>query len=224
MPAKDSLQIVCAEGEGQKLEFKAALSGIAREMAAFANASGGSIFLGVSDAGKIVGVADSNRLRSQIQDIANKCDPRIPIRLASHRQVVEIIVPEGVDKPYRCSEGFFLRIGPNSQQLNRDEIFRFAIKTEKVRFDEQFEEKADAKTCLHTERINAFLRKRGLPEKTAPADLLINLGIAQKQKNRLLLTRAAILFFGREPHDFSRRPVSPAPFTPMRRGPGSWIA
>jgi len=202
MPAKDSLQIVCAEGEGQKVEFKAALSGIAREMAAFANASGGSIFLGVSDAGKIVGVADSNRLRSQIQDIANKCDPRIPIRLASHRQVVEIIVPEGVDKPYRCSEGFFLRIGPNSQQLNRDEIFHFAIKTEKVRFDEQFEEKADAKTCLHTERINAFLRKRGLPEKTASADLLINLGIAQKQKNRLLLTRAAILFFGREPQRF----------------------
>ena len=112
MPAKDSLQIVCADGEGQKVEFKAALSGIAREMAAFANASGGSIFLGVSDAGKIVGVVDSNRLRSQIQDIANQCDPRIPIRMASHRQVVEIIVPEGVDKPYRCSEGFSLRIGP----------------------------------------------------------------------------------------------------------------
>ena len=33
-----------------------------------------------------------------------------------------------------------------------------------------------------------------------PADaLLTNLGIAQKQQNRLLLTRAALLFFGREP-------------------------
>ena len=47
--------------------------------------------------------------------------------------------PEGTDKPYRCKDGFFLRSGPNSQQLNRDEILRFAIKSNKVRFDEQFE-------------------------------------------------------------------------------------
>jgi hypothetical protein len=71
MSKSDSLRIVCAEGEGQKIEFKAKTTNLAKEMVAFANASGGSLFLGISDDGKIVGVDDSNRLRSQIQDVAN---------------------------------------------------------------------------------------------------------------------------------------------------------
>jgi ATP-dependent DNA helicase RecG len=155
--------------------------------------------LGISDDGQVTGVEDSNRLRSQIQDIANNCDPRIPIRIVPQDMVLEIIVPEGSDKPYRCNDGFFMRIGPNSQQLNRDEIFRFAIKSDKFRFDEQFETEINIEEFLDVARVRIFAQGRGLSE-TTPADaLLSNLGIAQKQQNRLLLTRAALLFFGREP-------------------------
>ena len=78
-------------------------------------------YLGWQEDGEIVGVDDSNRLRSKIQDVANGCDPRIDVHIVSRGNVVEIIVPEGTDKPYRCKDGFFLRIGPNSQQLTRDE-------------------------------------------------------------------------------------------------------
>jgi len=85
------LRIVCAEGEGQKIEFKAKITTLAKEMVAFANASGGSLFLGISDDGKIVGVDDSNRLRSQIQDVANGCDPRIGVHIVPRGNVVEIV-------------------------------------------------------------------------------------------------------------------------------------
>ena len=199
MTNKDILRIITAEGEGQKIEFKAKLSGLANEMVAFANASGGSIFLGIADDGQIIGVGDSNRLRSQIQDIANNCDPRISIRIVAHGRVIEIVVPEGSDKPYRSNDGFFLRTGPNSQQLTRDEIFRFAIKSNKIRFDEQFESTTEREDLIDQNKIMGFLIKRGLSEKTKTSDLLINLGLAQKQQNRLLLTRAAFLFFGRDP-------------------------
>ncbi len=195
----ESLKIICAEGEGQKIEFKAKVAGLAKEIAAFANASGGSLYLGISDDGQILGLDDSNRVRSQVQDIANSCDPRIPIRILSHGQVLEIVVPEGVDKPYRCNEGFFLRIGPNSQQLTRDEILRFAIKTDKVRFDEQYEAEVDAEAALDEKRIRAFAQKRGLPETIHADAILTSLGLAQKQQSHLLLTRAALLFFGRQP-------------------------
>ncbi|MEW6186877.1 MAG: ATP-binding protein [Thermodesulfobacteriota bacterium] len=184
------------------MEFKAKQSGLANEMVAFANASGGSIYLGIADDGQIVGVADSNRLRSQIQDIANNCDPRVSIRIVSHGRVIEIAVPEGSDKPYRSNDGFFLRTGPDSQQLTRDEIFRFAIKSNKIRFDEQFEPLAEAEDPLNQKKIKDFLKRRGLPEKIKTGDLLINLSLAQKQQNRLLLTRAAILFFGHDPQKF----------------------
>jgi len=201
MSTKDMLKIVCAEGEGQKIEFKAKISGLANELVAFANASGGSVFIGIADDGKIVGVEDSNRLRSQIQDIANGCDPRISIRIISHGTVLEVVVPEGIDKPYRCNDGFFLRIGPNSQQLTRDEILRFAIRSDKVRFDEQFEPHVDAEKLIDHSRIGVFLKKCGLPNKTRVDDLLTNLGLAHKQHNRLLLTRAAILFFNHAPQN-----------------------
>jgi len=168
-------------------------------MVAFANASGGSIYLGIGDDGQIVGVSDSNRLRSQIQDIANNCDPRISIRIVSHGRVIEVIVPEGSDKPYRSNDGFFLRTGPNSQQLTGDELFRFAIKSNKIRFDEQFESTTETEDPIDQNKIKNFLIQRGLPEKTKASDLLINLGLAQRQQNRLLLTRAALLFFGQGP-------------------------
>ncbi len=154
------------------MEFKAKATALAKEFVAFANASGGSLFLGISDDGEIVGVDDSNRLRSQIQDVANGCDPRIDVHIVSRGNVVEIIVPEGRDKPYRCKNGFFMRIGPNSQQLNRDEILNFAIKSNKVRFDEQFEPVKNAEKLLDSDRLRAFCRRKGLPEKTLPSDLL----------------------------------------------------
>jgi len=199
MSQSDFIRIVCAEGEGQKVEFKAKSTALAKEIVAFANASGGSVFLGISDDGEIVGIEDTNRLRSKIQDAANGCDPRIPIRIVPQGKVMEIVVPEGIDKPYRCKNGFFLRVGPNSQQLNRDEVLRFAIRSNKVRFDEQFETDINAEKLLDDNRIHAFIRRKGLPESTSVVDMLTNLGIAQKQQNCLLLTRAAILFFCYDP-------------------------
>lgn len=193
------LHLVAVEGEGQKIEFKAKASGLAREMVAFANASGGSIFIGIGDDGTLVGVGDSNRLRSEIQASANACDPRVAIRIVPLGKCLEVVVPEGTDKPYRCSEGFFLRIGPNAQQLTRDEILRFAIRGGKVRFDEQFLPDCDPRKDLDPDAIQAFRRQRRLPESTKPADILVNLGIAQRQAGRLVLTGAAVLFFGRDP-------------------------
>lgn len=201
-PDEATLRIVAAEGEGQKVEFKLKASGLAREMMAFANASGGSIFLGIGDDGTIPGVEDSNRLRSEIQAAANTCDPRVAVRIVPRGPCVEVLVPEGTDKPYRCSEGFFLRIGPNSQQLTRDEILAFAIKGGKVRFDEQFLQDCSLSKDLDAAALEAFKRQRNLPRSVKSSDILASLGVAQHQAGRLLLTQAAILFFGREPQRF----------------------
>ena len=44
------------------------ISSLARDLAAFANSSGGKILLGVCDDGKVVGVRDSNKLRPANKD------------------------------------------------------------------------------------------------------------------------------------------------------------
>jgi len=50
-------------------------------MVAFANASGGVIYLGINDNGKIKGIETTNKLKSQIQDTARNCDPPVAVLL-----------------------------------------------------------------------------------------------------------------------------------------------
>jgi len=135
MNSKELKQII-EEGEGYKIEFKESLSGLDKEMVTFANASGGRIFLGISDDKKIKGIKINNALKSQIQDIANNCEPPIKIIFEEFENILIINVREGDDKPYRCSSGFYTRVGPNSQKLNRDEIIAFIKSEGKIRFDE----------------------------------------------------------------------------------------
>ncbi len=110
MNEQELLQIL-EEGEGQKIEFKESLANLDKELVAFANASGGRIFVGITDGRKIKGAKISNRLKSQIQDTAGNCDPKVEIDLESFEDVLIIIVKEGEDKPNRCGSGFYRRVG-----------------------------------------------------------------------------------------------------------------
>src|SRR4030067_1650655 len=106
---RKELEIILKEGEGYKIEFKEGVSGLERELVAFANASGGKIFLGITDDGKIKGIRLTHALKSQIQDIVNNCRPRIKISAEDFDNVLIINVREGEDKPYECSSGFYKR-------------------------------------------------------------------------------------------------------------------
>ncbi len=107
MMDKDELDIILAEGEGYKIEFKEGARGFEKDMVAFANSSGGKIFLGVTDDGKVRGIDTTNRLRSRIQDMANNCNPKIKIITDEMEDIFIIDVREGMDKPYACSSGFY---------------------------------------------------------------------------------------------------------------------
>nr|QNO47196.1 hypothetical protein ADAEDOLL_00002 [Methanosarcinales archaeon ANME-2c ERB4]QNO47240.1 hypothetical protein OPBKKODO_00002 [Methanosarcinales archaeon ANME-2c ERB4] len=87
----EEMDLILDEGEGYLIEFKESMSdSLAKEMVAFANSSGGRIFLGVSDEGMVKGVNITNRLRSQVQDIARKCDPPVSILLKGQANVLTI--------------------------------------------------------------------------------------------------------------------------------------
>lgn len=78
---QQGLDLILEEGEGYRIEFKESLSGIDRELVASANASGGRLFLGITDDGVVKGVRVTNTLRSQVQDIARNCQPSVPTRI-----------------------------------------------------------------------------------------------------------------------------------------------
>lgn len=198
---KKEVNIILKEGEGYKIEFKESISGLEKELAAFANASGGKIFLGVTDDGKIKGIKITNELKSRIQDVANNCRPGIKIFLERFDEILIIIVREGEDKPYECSSGFYKRIGPNSQKMTRNEILDFFKSEGKIRFDELIEPKFNYPKDFDKKRLMTFLKLAELSKSIATETILVNLDVAEKQEG-LYFNNSGVLFFAKAPQRF----------------------
>ena len=196
------LQMILEEGEGYIIEFKENLGNIDREMVAFANTTGGRIFLGISDNGDIKGIKITNKLKSQIQDIANNCRPKVKTTIEIFNNILIINVREGDDKPYECSSGFYSRIGPNSQKLMRNEIREF-FKTEgKIRFDELIVSKFNYPKDFDNNKIFKFLELAGLSKTIGTDKILESLGVCEKQDGELSFNNSGILFFAKEPQRY----------------------
>ena len=81
------LKLILKKGETHKIEFKEKIDkSLDKEIVAFANSSGGQIYIGITDEGKVKGINITNKLKSQIGDIAKNCDPKIFISLKEIRK------------------------------------------------------------------------------------------------------------------------------------------
>lgn len=185
-------------GEGQIIEFKESPDkNLPKEMVAFANASGGVIYLGISDTGKIKGIETSNKLKSQIQDLARNCDPPIAILISQIDKILAIEVKEGINKPYSCASGFYMRMGANSQKMNRDEIIALAIKTGKIRFDEQICAHFDWKD-FDDEKFEYYLKLARISHNMNREEILTNLRVLTNEG----ITNAGVLYFAKQPYKY----------------------
>jgi len=190
---KKELDFILKKGEGLKVEFKEALDpkSLARELAAFANSEGGRVLLGVKDNAQVKGIKIDNKMKSEIQDVARNCDPPIQISLESFKNILVINVEEGKNKPYRCSAGFFLRQGTNSQKLSTQEIRDFFDKEGKILFDER--ESPVKGFCK--DLVAAYLKMAGIDASPDKATL-INLGALSRKG---FLNNSGVLFFTKAP-------------------------
>jgi len=197
-------ELILKTGESFFVEFKEGVDkGLVKEIVAFSNSQGGKIFIGVTDGGEIKGLEVTNKLKSQIFDAARNCDPPIDIKLSTYKNKVLVVeVPEGDKKPYSCSQGFFIRNGPNSQKLSRDEILSFAYTEGRLTFDEQINEDFIYPDDFDRQKFSDYLKEARLTDINDDESLLIILGVAKKVKSKILLNNAGILFFARDPAKF----------------------
>ena len=190
---KDELEFILQEGEGLNIEFKESFDSktLSKELVAFANSEGGKVLLGVKDDGTIKGVEINNKLKSQIQDLARNCDPEVKIFIEEQENVIIVNVEEGKDKPYKSSQGFFIRQGASSQKMRRDEIIDFISEEGKLKFDRSVTDFSKYDFGL----ISEYLKRAGIKQ-TISKDTLFNLGAADKNG---FLNNAGILFFTKSP-------------------------
>jgi len=192
---KKELKFLISQGEGYNLEFKESISeSIGRDICAFSNASGGKILVGVSDIGEIKGIKITNKSKSQIYDITRNFDPKFKICLDIVDNVLIINIPEGKNKPYSVSGKFYLRNGPNSQQLTREEIKAFFQNEGLVLFDEKINYDFDLERDLDEEAYRNFLRMSKISKVIKRKDLLENLSLIKDN----ILKNAGVLLFSKK--------------------------
>ena len=197
------LMLKIDQGEGQRIEFKEKPKHLEREMVAFANASGGTILIGVNDNSKISGIQLTNKLKSAIQDKARNCDPPVSVIIKGHpEKIIEVEVEEGINKPYRCRGGFFLRNGPNSQKLNRDEILQMILSEGKFHFDETINKDFYYATDFDKEKLDQYLDFAEIEHNAPCEDILSSLDVAKQSADGIKICQAGVLFFAKEPQRF----------------------
>lgn len=182
------------------MEFKRNLnSDLSKELVAFANAKGGRIFIGIDDSGRTVGVEIDNELRSRVEVMARDCDPAVPVRLEVFDNILIVHVPEGKDKPYRNSNGFYMRTGASSVKLSTDEIRDFFIDEGKIRFDDLLARDMNYPTDIDKKALKRFTLLSGITKIAGIRDLLINLGVLSNKNGPDLFNNAGALFFSKHP-------------------------
>ncbi|MFH1729772.1 MAG: Fic family protein [Pseudomonadota bacterium] len=193
---KKELDLILHEGENYKIEFKENVnSDLSKEMVAMANSSGGRIFIGINDKNEVIGVKATNALLSKIQNMAQDCDPSIIININTYKNILIINVKEGLNKPYRCSKGFYTRNGSNSQKMTTREITEFVQAEGNVRFDEKLREDINISKKIKKELLNHYLQLANINKTMDDEFILENLGVLEQKNKKSYLNNAGLLFF-----------------------------
>ena len=137
-------------GEDATIEFKRELphrDSLADEIAAFANARGGMILIGIDDNREIVGIDQQELDRAEktvVEICADSIDPLVPIFTEKlqidDKNLLKIEVPRSLFV-HQSPSGYFIRHGSSKRKMPTDQLARLLQSRSQARiiaFDEQF--------------------------------------------------------------------------------------
>jgi predicted HTH transcriptional regulator len=123
------------EGEGLHIEFKRKVSSpekLAHELIAFANSSGGVLYVGIDDDRSITGVESEKVELQLVEQAAHEwCDPPVEYVISffdyKNRDIICVEVPESDRKPHFLAGDdepkiSFVRVGEHSVQASKEMI------------------------------------------------------------------------------------------------------
>ncbi len=193
--------------ENQNIEYKESWRDeYLKWICGFANANGGSIFIGKNDAGEVVGVAGAKKL---LEDIPNKVKDILGILVdvnlhhSEKGDFIEIIV-EGYPYPVNYKGQYHYRSGSTKQELKGVALDKFMLQRKGKRWDGVPVPNVTV-TDLKKETFD-FFRKKAVKAQRIEEDVLTDsneLLIDNLQLNENeYLKRAAILLFHPNPDKF----------------------
>ena len=136
MFSPEEITEIIENGETSRVEFKSDKEkniDFAKEIAAFANGSGGYLLIGVEDDGTVSGVRDSLKFEEKIYNVcSDSIRPVVTPELWKYKidgkDVFCFYISAGFSKPYailqRGRERYYTRRGTRIQEASRDELLR----------------------------------------------------------------------------------------------------
>lgn len=194
--------------ESQKIEFKENWHDEYLEwICAFANADGGTLFIGKDDRGNVKHLSNAKKLLEDIPNkIVQKLDIACRVNLLSEggKNYLEIVVPK-VNFPVSYKGHFYYRSGSTKQELKGSELHKFLMKKLNAPYDEQPRENAslrdiDKRAIEYFQRIS-ILNGR-MPKEAFSRDVEKVLKSLNLYTTDGFLKNSAILAFGKNPKKF----------------------
>ena len=199
-----------AQGEDAMTEFKENFDHeTIKAAAAFANTSGGTILIGVSDKQEIKGITiGKETLRNFANRISQAIEPRIlpdiQAIVLDGKSVLLIQISECRIKPASVKGICYKRVGNSNRVMSPQEIARLYLKSVGQTWDQLTTMDASSED-IDKQKIQWYLSQRESirnvtqPQDMSPTDLLRNINCINDEK---ILTNAGILFFGKHPQKF----------------------
>lgn len=158
--------------EGYKVELKEKYTqDLKKEVIAFINCDGGTIYEGIADSGEVVGINDVDEVMLAITNLLRDNilpDAMMFIRVESlveeNKDIIKVTVEEGTRKPYYLkdkgmkSSGVYVRQGTSSAPASQDAIRQMIKLTD----GDSFENSRSIEQNLHFNTMNEEMKKRNL--------------------------------------------------------------
>ena len=207
MFSKRELQEILAQGENSSVEFKGTRvrpESLAKEMTAFANSSGGLIFIGVDDTGRIEGLDESKNYEEWTMVVArNNVSPALTVEYMPFeiegKPIGVVSVPKGKDKPYQTADKYLIRVGSTNRSATQAELLRLFQSAGVFHYDSVAVPETSMKD-INLTKIDQYFRQYDIDfleeSETEKHALLTNTDILAESKEA---TIAGLLVFGINP-------------------------
>jgi len=168
----------------------------------FANADGGTLYIGFDDNGCVVGIDNAKYLLENLPNKALQATgviPEINLHTDKGKAYLAICIKPS-EQPVSCNGKYYLRSGSTLQELNGNALTEFLISKTKSAWDSRIESEATMDD-IDLEAVEYFLRaavrKNRISQASltdSPEKVLRNLDLMNRQGQ---LTHAALLLFGK---------------------------
>jgi ATP-dependent DNA helicase RecG len=203
-----NLEEIILTGESEIVEFKESFNDAAIEtLTAFANASGGTVLVGIADNGKVKGLSISPKTMPQwLNEIKTKTDsaivPTVEIKNVGGKSIVCFKVPEYPVKPVAFRGRYYIRRKNANHLMSTDEVANQHLQTLNTSWD-YYIDREHTLDHISLEKVRQFIdrtnRQRRNPIKDDPMTVLKKYYLLRDGS----ITFGCYLLFNKEEYLFS---------------------